>query len=190
MTMPADKPVTQLLAAAGQGDTAARERLWGLIYAELHELAGKQMAREAPGRTLQPTALVHEAYMRLFGREQGAYANRRHFFAAAARAMRRIRIDDARKRKRMKRDGGQQPVPGLERSAAVLEPDPAEVLALDEALARLEETHPRMAEVVSLRYYAGLSVDDTAEAIGVSPRTVDSDWQFARAWLHRALKDE
>jgi RNA polymerase sigma factor (TIGR02999 family) len=179
-------PVSRLLAAATQGDASAYNELWSLIYDELHGLAQSQLAREAPGHTVQPTSLVHEAYLRLTADEKVEWANRRHFFAAAAQAMRRIRIDDARKRKRLKRGGGQQPVP-LEEAAATFDQDPAEMLAIDEALKKLERIDPRKAEVVLLRYFAGLSVDETAKALEVSPRTVDNEWHFARAWLHREL---
>ena len=196
MTTPAPNPITQLLAAAGQGDQAARDRLWAAIYGELHRLAQCQMAGEARGRSMQPTSLVHEAYLRLVGNESVQWANRRHFFAAAAKAMRRIRIDDARKRKRLKRGGGARPrplheesVPHPQRGWGTLgyDPDPAEVLSVDEALSRLEQEDPRKAEVVMLRYFAGLTGDETAQALGLSPRTVDVEWRFAKAWLHREL---
>ncbi|HUU98733.1 MAG TPA: sigma-70 family RNA polymerase sigma factor [Phycisphaerae bacterium] len=205
MSTPPTNPITQLLAAAGQeGDQAARDRLWAAIYDELHRLAQCQMAAEAPGRTMQPTSLVHEAYLRLIGDEAVQWANRRHFFAAAAKAMRRIRIDDARKRKRLKRGGGRQAASLDERlvagqglsARAVREGihapadgtgDPAEVLAVDEALSKLEQEDPRKAEVVMLRYFAGLTGDETAQALGLSPRTVDVEWRFAKAWLHREL---
>jgi len=191
VSTPPANPITQLLAAAGRGDTGAPEKLWAAIYEELRRIAGGQMRAEAPGRTLQPTALVHEAYLRLTGDPQFNWANRRHFFAAAAQAMRRIRIDDARSRNRLKRGGDQpagerQPVDSV---AAVFDQDPAEVLAIDEALAKLAEADPRKAEVVNLRYFTGLTVDETAEALGVSPRTVDNEWKLARAWLYRELRD-
>lgn len=178
--------LTQLLVAAGEGDESARKSLWELVYHELRRIARRQMASEAPGRTLQTTVLVHEAYLRLTGEESIQWANRRHFFAAAAEAMRRIRVDDARKRGRQKRGGGQQPQP-LEQDPALVEQDPAEIVAVDEALRKLEQSAPRQAEVVKLRYFAGLTVDETADALGVSPRTVDNDWRLARAWLHREL---
>jgi RNA polymerase sigma factor (TIGR02999 family) len=187
--------VTQLLAAAGRGDKAAHDRLWSLIYRELHALAQHQLADEAAGHRRQPTSLVHEAYLRLTAGAEVQWANRRHFFAAAAKAMHQIRIDDARKRKRLKRGGGQKRDgrEGTEKGfsvqqAAVFDQDPAEVLAIDEALAKLEKEDPRKAEVVMLRYFAGLTVDECAEALGLAPRTVKNDWQFARTWLHRELK--
>jgi len=179
-------PITQLLAAVGQGDESASERLWTAIYEELHSLAQRQMANEAPGGTLQPTSLVHEAYLRLLGGEDVHWNNRRHFFAAAAKAMRQIRIDDARKRKRLKRGGGQKPEV-LQEGPPVFDQDPIEVLAIDEALRKLGSTDPRKAELVALRYFAGLTMDEIAHAMGLPARTVDREWSFARAWLHREL---
>lgn len=153
------QPVTELLAAVGKGDASAHEKLWAAVYDELRRLARQQMANEAPGRTLQPTALVHEAYFRLFPDGDAHFANRRHFFAAAAKAMRRIRIDDARMRGRMKRGGGQK-LGSLEGSAngepngsfeapAIFDDDPIEVLAVNESLEKLAAEHPRKAEVVT-----------------------------------------
>ena len=179
-------PVTQLLVAAGQGDAAAADRLWSTVYDELRRLARGQLAREHSGCSLDSTSLVHEAYLRLVGREPIEWANRRHFFAAAARAMRHIRVEDARRRGRFKRGGGRQASP-LTDEPPIFDDDPVEVLAIDEALRNLEKVSPRQAEIVMLRYFAELSVDDTAEALGVSPRTVDYEWRFARAWLHREL---
>ncbi len=200
--------ITQLLDAVGRGEGDAVDRLWALIYEELRGLARHQMAAEPPGKTLQPTALVHEAYLRLFGDSGGSFANRKHFFAAAARAMRCIRTDDARRRNRQKRggDGGVRSEGtgpggcsasdlGRVHSAARLpvedvaafDQDPAELLAVDEALGRLEREDPRKAKVVEMRYFVGLTIEETAEVLDVSPRTVDSDWRFARAWLHDAL---
>ncbi len=189
------KPITQLLASVGRGDESAQERLWLLIYEELRGMARREMAHEAAGRTLQPTALVHEAYFRLVANDDVQWNDRRHFFGAAAKAMRQILVDDARKRKSLKR-GGERSDPASAlganasppaRSPAVFESDPAEVLAIHEGLDRLALHDPRKAEVVMLRYFAGLTVDETAEALGVSPRTVDNDWSFARTWLYREL---
>ncbi len=179
--------MTKLLAAVGRGDESAHERLWAMIYDELHGIARQQMADEAAPRTMQPTVLVHEAYLRLLGGDGDIrWANRRQFFSVAAKIMRHIRIDDARKRKSLKRGGGESPR-ALEGELGAFDQDPTEVLAVHEALAKLEETEPRRAEVVVLRYFAGLGVDEVAEVIGVSPRTVDADWRHARAWLHREL---
>lgn len=157
-----------------------------IVYDELRALAYRQMADEAGPRTLQPTALVHEAYLRLLAGGDGTFENRRHFFFAAARIMRQIRVDDARKRKRLKRGGGDK-AGGLKEDPAVFDDDPAEILAVDEALQRLEAIEPRKAEVVKLRYFAGLSIEECAETLGVSPRSVDNDWYYAKAWLHREL---
>jgi RNA polymerase sigma factor (TIGR02999 family) len=178
--------VTQLLAAVGQGDAAALNQLWSLIYHELHRLAQAQLAAERGGRTLQPTTLVHEAYLRLTADEDVHWASRRHFFAAAAQAMRRIRVDYARKRKCQKRGGGEQPGP-LVSEPPVFDQDPAAVLGVHEAVTRLEQIDPRKAEVVVLRYFAGLTVKETAQVLDVSPKTVDNEWRFAKAWLLREM---
>lgn len=186
MTAPNPEPVTQLLAAAGRGDEHAGDRLWSVLYDELRRLARSQLAGEGRGCSLESGSLVHEAFIRLIGDQPVEWANRRHFFAAAARAMRNIRIDDARRRGRAKR-GGDQAHGQMHDQAAIFEDDPVEVLAVDEALKQLEQTAPRQAEIVNLRYFAGLSVDETAQVLDVSPRTVDYEWRFARAWLHREL---
>ncbi len=178
--------VTQLLDAAAQGDAAAVNRLWSTVYEELHGLARAQLAREGPACSLQSTSLVNEAYLRLIGDGHVEWANRRHFFSAAAKAMRRICVDDARRRERLKRGSGQAPGTLLEDPPAARQ-DPAEVLAIDEVLQKLEQADPRRAELVMLRYFAGLSIDETAAALGVSARTVDTEWRFAKAWLHREL---
>ncbi len=152
-------------------------------------MAAGQLAVEQPGATLQPTVLVHEAFLRLAGGADGQFQNRRHFFAAAACAMRRIRIDDARRRKRQKRGGG---VAGrsLDEAPPVFDDDPDLMIALDDALDRLRTIDPRKVEVVEHRYFVGLTIDEAAAAMGVSPRTVDADWRFARAWLHRELNTD
>lgn len=149
-------------------------------------LAKRQLAAEAPGHARQATSLVNEAYLRLTAGENVQWSNRRHFFGAAAQAMRRIRVDDARKRGRVKHGGGQKRRP-LEEAPGVCDQAPAMVLALSEALDRLERRDARKAEVVMLRYFGGLSIDECANALGVAPRTVDSDWRMARAWLHREI---
>lgn len=186
MNQETPQALTQLLKAISHGDPDAPEQLWRIVYDELRSLAAQQMATEAPGHTLQPTALVHEAYFRLFGNTRVAWANHQHFFAAAAKVMRDICVDHARKRKRLKRGGGgkalRRPV-----SALILDPDPAEVLAVNEALERLEQVNPRKADVVMLRYFARLTVDECAAALGVSRRTIDNEWRLARAWLYREL---
>ncbi|MBU0639974.1 MAG: sigma-70 family RNA polymerase sigma factor [Planctomycetes bacterium] len=178
--------VTQLLDAAALGERAAVNNLWSAVYDELHRLAQAQLVQEGPGCALQPTALVDEAYLRLIGDGHVEWANRRHFFAAAAKAMRRILVDDARTRGRLRR-GGSQPPDALPDELPGPTEDPAKLLAIDEAMQKLEQADPPRAELVMLRYFAGLSVDETAAALGVSARTVDTGWRFAKAWLHREL---
>jgi len=179
------EPITELLAAAAGGDGKAQRRLWAAIYAELVRRAQHQLANDALRRRIQPTTLVHEAYLRLVGDEPVHWSSRRHFFAAAAEAMRRIRVDDARKRDRLRRGAGQEPQPLAE--LPVGNDDPATLLAVDEALEKLRDRDPRKAEIVHLRFFAGLTIDETAEVLGLSPRTVDNEWRFARAWLHFEL---
>ena len=182
---PADR-VTQLLAAAGAGKARAADELLPLVYDELRVLAGRQLAAEPRGQTLQPTALVHEAYLRLVRGEPAAWENRGHFYSAAARAMRRILIERARKRAAARHGGGRRRVT-LSEVASEEATDPLDLLALDEALSRLERRDPRMSEIVMLRYFAGLGVEDTAAALGVSVRTVKRDWAVARAWLFEEM---
>ncbi len=180
------KHLTQLLSAAGQGDSAAHEKLWSVIYDELHRLARQQLAGEGPGCRQQPTSLVHEAFVRLTAGETLEWANRRHFFGAAAKAMRRIRIDHARKRKSLKR-GGDRQIGSLKEAPSVFDQDPAEVLAIEEAMSKLEQQDARKAEIVALRYFAGLTIEETASALQLSSRTVDNEWRIARAWFFREL---
>jgi len=182
----AANPITRLLVKAKGGDEPARRQLWSAIHDELRAMARRQMAEEGPGHTLQPTALVHEVYFRLFGANQGEWNDRRHFFGAAARAMRQIRVDDARKRGRLKR-GGDRARERLGDVQALFDHDPLETLAVSEALDKLEAEDPRQAEVVMMRYFAGLTEEETAGALGVSRRTVQNDWHLARVWLHREL---
>jgi RNA polymerase sigma factor (TIGR02999 family) len=181
--------LSELLRQTEAGSSEARERLWRLIYSELRDMA-RRGAGQGRSPTLQTTALIHEAYLRLRGRDgkDAQWKNRAHFFSAAAEAMRRACVDSVRRRKRLKRGAGRPMLP-LEVEPAVLPKDPAEILAVDEALAELERRAPRQAQIVKLRYFAGLSVEETAEALGISARTVNVGWQVARAWLHRALSD-
>lgn len=178
--------LTQLLDAVSCGDETAREQLWDAVYQELRRVAVSFTAREGALCELQPTVLVNEAYLRLFGRDNVRFQNRRHFFGAATQAMRRILVDDARKRGREKRGGGAAPLK-LDGDPAATGMDPALILGIEESLQRLERQLPRAAEVVRLRYFAGLSIDQTAELLEIAPRTVDAEWSMARAWLHREL---
>jgi RNA polymerase sigma factor (TIGR02999 family) len=179
--------VTRVLEAAAQGDRRAAGELLPLVYEELRKLAAQRLAQEKPGQTLQGTALVHEAYLRLVDTDKAQHWNSRgHFFAAAAEAMRRILVDGARHKQSLKGGGGRQRLglDGIELAAGAPSPD---VLALDEALEKLAREHPRKAELVKLRYFAGLTNDEAAEALGVSPSTVDNDWAYARSWLRVEL---
>lgn len=178
--------VTRLLTAAARGDSAAANRVWSAVYDELHRLARQQLAREGGRCSFDSTTLVHEAYLRLVGPGPVAWDSRRHFFGAAARAMRNIRVDDARRRGRVRRGSNHRPGPLVEEQP-IFDDDPLEVLAVDEAVQALEQAEPRRAEVVLLRYFVGLSVDETAAVLDISPRTVDDEWRFAKAWLHREL---
>ena len=169
-------------------ERSAVDRLLPIVYEQLHAIAARRMASERKDHTLQATALVHEAYLRLSGQPGISSGNRSQFFAAAAEAMRRILIEHARATGRVKRGGEAQrvsmPINVLDLAASV---DPDEILSLDEAIRRLGEVEPEVAKVVQLRFYAGLSVDETAATLGVSPSTVDRDWAYARAWLHREI---
>jgi RNA polymerase sigma factor (TIGR02999 family) len=177
-----------LLNAIKQGDPHAAAQLLPLVYDELRHLAAHRLAHEAPGQTLQPTALVHEAYLRLLGgAAEKHWDSRGHFFAAAAEAMRRILVESARRKRRLKRGGGRARLPLEE--AELLAPEPSEdVLALDEALTELAATDRAAADLVQLRYFGGLSIPDAAQALGVSPRTAERLWAFARAWLRERVE--
>ena len=181
--------VTRILSSLDRGDPKGAEELLPLVYGELRKLAAARMASEAPGQTLQPTALVHEAYLRLVGPgSDRAWEGRRHFFAAAAEAMRRILIDRARDRKRLKRGGPDRHLVPLDLDAIVADDAPPDVLLeLDEALGQLDAIDPRGARLVRYRLFAGLSLGDAAEALGISRRSADRDWAFARAWLFDRL---
>jgi RNA polymerase sigma factor (TIGR02999 family) len=179
--------VTHILAAIERGDPGADERLLPLVYDELRKLAARKLAQEKPGQTLQATALVHEAYLRLVDAEEaGAWNSRGHFFAAAAEAMRRILVNRARDKRRLKRGGGRERVE-LEDVAIADEAGAPDILALDEALEKLSREEPACAELVKLRYFAGLTQEEAAQALGVSRRTANRYWAFARAWLRQAL---
>ncbi len=180
--------VTHILAAVERGDPRAAEQLLPLVYEELRKLAAQRLASEKPGQTLQATALVHEAYVRLVGGEQPHDWNGRgHFFAAAAEAMRRILVESARRKGRVRHGGGRTRI-DLDQVAAIDDDGGADdLLALDEALGRLEAEQPEVAAVVKLRYFAGMTAGQAAEALGLSRRTADRHWAFARAWLFDAL---
>lgn len=181
--------VSQILSNLAQGKAHAAGQLLPLVYEELRKLAAARMAEEAPGNTLSATALVHEAYLRLVSPSDGLrWDNRGHFFAAAAEAMRRILVEDARRKLRAKHGGNRQCIPLAE--AQPVAPDPRhDLVALDAALTRLEAEDPQAAKLVELRHFTGLSVAEAAQALGISPRTADRVWAFARAWLHRELAD-
>lgn len=182
--------VTRILDSATSGDPKAAAELLPLVYDELRKLAAARMAEESAGQTLQPTALVHEAFLRLVGTTDAPrWQNRGHFFAAAAEAMRRILIESAR-RKRGPERGGHLTRRELEYELPAELGRSDQLLQLDEALDRLAVVEPRAAEIVKLRYFAGLKVAEIALALGISPRTVDADWAYARAWLVTALREE
>ncbi len=179
--------VTRLLDAANRGDRQAAAGLLPLVYVELRKLAAAKLAHEKPGQTLEPTALGHEAYLRLVGPQH--FDGRGHFFAAAAEAIRRILVEQAR-RKQAARHGGARHRAGLDPDQIAAPARHDELLALHEALGRLAEKHPEKAELVKLRYFAGLTADQAAAALGVSPSKADRDWAYARAWLRRAMSEE
>jgi RNA polymerase sigma-70 factor (ECF subfamily) len=180
--------VTQLLVAWRNGDEAARDELMPLVYQELHRLAHQYMSRERPGHTLQTSALVNEAFLRLVDQRDVQWQNRAHFFGIAGQMMRRILVDYARNRRYAKRGGGAAQV-SLDEELIVSEERSAEVVALDEALSRLAAFDERKSQVVELKFFGGLSIEETAEVLGVSPGTVMRDWTLARAWLRREMSD-
>ena len=181
--------VTHVLRQVSGGDQAAAGDLMPLVYNQLRALAQQRMMQERPGHTLQATALVHEAFLKLVGPREIPWDGQAHFYAAAAEAMRRILVDHARTGQREKRGGKRTRVLLNVLDLADAE-NSEEILALDEALCRLEQQEPEVGEVVRLRFFAGLSVDQTAESLGVSPRSVDRRWKFARAWLFRELHSD
>lgn len=182
--------VTQLLAAIELGDRQAASQLLPLVYDELRQLAAQKLANEIPGQTLQPTALVHEVYLRLVGSNQGAeWDSRGHFFAAAAEAMRRILVENARKKRSLKRGGDRKRLDLDDVQPAISGPDD-DLLALDEALKTFAEKDPVKAELVKLRYYGGCTGDHAARILGISPATAERYWTYARAWLQREIRGE
>ena len=179
--------VTRILCAIEEGDSHAAEQLLPLVYDELRKLAVQKIAQEKPGQTLQATALVHEAYLRLVGDQQ--FSNRRHFFAAAAEAMRRILVDSARRKSRLKHGREHQRV-DFDSGRLVSEAPSLDLLALDEALSRLAATEPAKAELVKLRFFAGLTMPEAAAALDISLATAERYWTFAKSWLYAEMADE
>jgi len=187
--MPADPSnVTLMLEAAGRGDPQATADLLPVVYAELRKLADTWLSRTSPGQTLQPTALVHEAFLRLVGQDQRAWENRRHFFFAAGRAMHDILVERARAKARLKRGGGRRRL-NLDEIVIAADTPAEEMLALSEALAIMEKDHPWEHRIVTLRFFAGLKMPEVAEALGSPLRTIERDWRFAQAWLRKALAE-
>jgi RNA polymerase sigma factor (TIGR02999 family) len=181
--------VTHILDAVQSGDSKAADRLLPLVYDELRRLAAYKMACEAPGHTLQPTALVHEAWLRLVGRENAHFEGRTHFFAAAAEAMRRILVENARRKRRLRHGGGQARAE-LEESKIAAPADDDKILLVSEALEGLEAEDPLQAQVVKLRFFTGLSNDEVATALGVSEKTVQRYWAHAKAWLFQHIRKQ
>src|SRR3954452_16789367 len=178
--------VTRILSAIEQGDPRASQELLPLVYRELRRLARQRLAHEKPGQTLQATALVHDAYLRLVRTADPGWDGRGHFFAAAAEAMRRILVENARRKAAAKAGGGRRRLDLAEAEPAIEGPK-LDLLALDEALEALEARDPRKAQLIKLRYFAGLTVDEAAAALGISPSTADNDWAYARSWLRLAM---
>lgn len=186
---PAPPNVTQLLVAWNDGDQAARDELMSVVYQELHRLAHHYMKRESPGHTLQTSALVNEAFLRLVDQKNVQWQNRAHFFGIAAQMMRRILVDYARQRRYAKRGGGARQIT-LDEGLVVSDERNAEVVELSEALDRMAEFDQRKAQTVELRFFGGLSVEETAEVLAVSPGTVMRDWTLAKAWLRREMSSD
>jgi RNA polymerase sigma factor (TIGR02999 family) len=181
--------ITRILSDIGRGDAAAAEQLMPLVYEQLRQLAAAKMAREGKEQTLQPTALVHEAWLRVAGEHQGNWQNRAHFFAAAAEAMRRILVERARRRKAVRHGGGRarEDTAAFEAIQTAQRDDQLDYLS--EALDQLAVEHPQHAELVKLRYFVGMTIDEAAEVLGVSPPTAKRRWTFARAWLFRQMRN-
>lgn len=184
-----DGDVSRILRRVAEGTQTPAEELLPLVYDELRRLARQQMAKEKPGQTVQPTSLVHEAFLRLVGDGDPGWESRRHFFAAAAQAMRRILVERARAKGSQKRGGGNARLQ-IDPDDFALEEKSGDLLALDEALARLEQRDPEMARMVQLRFFGGLTVEETAKVLDVSPRSVHRDWAVARAWLRVEIDRE
>lgn len=181
--------VTQLLHAVDQGRALATEALLPLVYDELKRIAAQKMASESPGHTLQPTALVHEVWLRLMGPETSTWQNRAHFFGAAAEAMRRILVGHARRKLSQKRGGGSEQI-DLEESTLILNSPPDELLAVNDALDRFAAEDKQAAELVKLRYFVGMTMEETATTLGLSKRSAENLWTYARVWLRREIQRE
>lgn len=186
MTKPAPEEVSQLLKEWSNGDEAALDKVMPVVYQELRRLAHHYMRRERPGHTLQTTALVNEAYMRLVAYKKTRWQSRTHFFAVAAQVMRRILVEQARSKNFAKRGGGAEKI-SLDETVVVSAGRSAEVIAVDDALTELESWDPRKGRIVELRFFGGLSIEETAEVLKVSPTTVQREWRSAKAWLYKAI---
>src|SRR6516225_5177154 len=186
MSFSSESKASAVLRAAQAGDRAAAADLLPLVYAELHRLAHARLARQPPGQTLQPTALVHKAYLRIAGDSKVTWEGRQHFFFAAARAMRDILVEQARRKAGPKHGGGHHRQE-LDDACAILEPPSEDVLAVHEALTELEQRDPLKAQIVLLRYFTGLTMEETAAILGVAERTLDRQWRYIRAWLMKRL---
>jgi len=187
VTIPDVNDVTRILNAIEQGDAKAAGELLPVVYEELRRIAAHKMAGEAPGHTLQATALVHEAWLRLVGSNEQSWQNRAHFFGAAAEAMRRILVDHARRKQSLKRGAGIE-LQELDESALVLTAPPDELLAVHEALDQLAAEDATAAELVKLRYFVGMTMEEAASALGLAKRTAENLWTYARVWLHREIR--
>jgi RNA polymerase sigma factor (TIGR02999 family) len=181
--------ITRILGAIEKGDARAADQLLPLVYEELRRLAAAKMSQEPPGQTLQATALVHEAYIRLVGSENQNWSGRTHFFAAAAEAMRRILIDNARRKQRLKHGGGQQKI-DIHDAELTIEAPSGDLIALDEALDKLAEMDKTKADLVKLRYFAGLTLEQAADLLNLPDRTAKRYWAHARAWLYRQVNED
>src|ERR1035441_2794316 len=181
--------VTKILGAMEQGDRKAAEELLPLVYEELRKLAAAKMASENPGQTLQPTALVHEAWLRLVGDANRKWNDRTHFFAAAAEAMRRILVDNARRKRAQRHGGGQQRLELLD-LAAPSAPNDDQLLAVNDALDKFAALDPQKAELVKLRYFVGMTIEETSEALGISKATAKRHWDYAKAWLYEEIRTQ
>lgn len=188
MTRAAPEEVSQLLKEWSDGDEAALDKVMPIVYQELRRLAHHYMRRERPGHTLQTTALVNEAYMRLADYKKMRWQSRAHFFAVAAQVMRRILVEQARSKNFAKRGGGAQKI-SLDETAVISPGRSTEVIAVDDALTELESWDPRKGKIVELRFFGGLSIEETAEVLKVSPTTVQREWRSAKAWLYRAISE-